>query len=117
MSKATVTKSEPEELVFILWESNWSDEMDVFGFSIVTKEKANLYKKELKKVKRELYISVGTNEEVAYEEGGSEMLEDMTFKKITEEEAKTIKKFFGGRSYGIDIVDVIETILEEAEGE
>jgi hypothetical protein len=84
-------------LVLIKWDSNWADEMDIEGFIIVSKEKAKEFKKQLKDYDSYFEVYVGTNEDIEYG-SGEELLNELTFKTITEEEAKTIKKFFGESS-------------------
>jgi hypothetical protein len=82
------------EKVLLQWDSNWADEMDIYGFSIMNKSEWEAYKKMLAN-KGEFYIYVGTNEEIEYSKG-QELLNEISVKNITEEESKTIQKFFGG---------------------
>lgn len=83
-----------DELVLIKWDSNWADEMDIEGFLIISKTKADNFKKQLKDYDSSFEVYVGTNEDIEYG-SGEELLNELTFKSITTEEAKVIKKFFG----------------------
>lgn len=87
--------NEKNELVLIKWDSNWADEMSIDGFIITSKSSADSFKKQLKECKYSFEVYVGTNEDIEYG-SGEELLNELTFKKITEEEANVIKKFFGG---------------------
>jgi hypothetical protein len=83
-----------DELVLIKWDSNWADEMDIDGFMIVDKTTSDKFKKQLKDYNSSFEVYVGTNEDIEYG-SGEELLKELTFKTITEDEAKVIKKFFG----------------------
>ena len=83
-----------DELVLIKWDSNWADEMDIEGFIITDKESANSFKKQLKDYVSSFEVCVGTNEDIEYG-SGEELLSELKFKTITEDEAKVIQKFFG----------------------
>jgi hypothetical protein len=82
------------EKVLVQWDSNWGDEMDIEGFSILTKSAWEDYKKMLEN-KGRFYIYVGTNEEIDYN-NGNQLLKEISVKDITEDEAKIIIKLFGG---------------------
>jgi hypothetical protein len=82
------------EKVLLQWDSNWADEMDISGFSIMGKSEWEDYKKMLKN-KGRFCICVGTNEEIDYH-NGNELLKEISVKNISEDEVKTIQKFFGG---------------------
>lgn len=84
-----------KEKVLVQWDSNWGDEMDIEGFSILTKSAWEDYKKMLEN-KGRFYIYVGTNEEIDYN-NGNQLLKEISVENISEDEAKTIQKFFGGQ--------------------
>lgn len=83
------------EKVLVKWSSNWADEMDIQGFSIMKKQEWEHYKKEVIKLKN-FCIYVGTNEEIDYR-SGEDLLEEITIKKISPEEERLIKKFIGSK--------------------
>lgn len=80
--------------VLVIWKANWADEMDIEGFKIYTEDDWKAYKGELKAMTKKFTISVGTNEEIDYD-CGSELLNQLTVKKISDDETKFIKKMFG----------------------
>ena len=104
-TKAPKAPKAPKQHILVKWDSNWADEMDVEGFAILEKADADRLKKTLKNFKRQFTICIGTNEEIDYEQG-SDMLDELEFKKISEEEYKTVKKLFG-TSGGHDFADII----------
>jgi hypothetical protein len=82
-----------EEKVLLQWDTNWADEMDINGFAIMDKSEWEDYKKMLKNKER-FYIYIGTNEEIDYN-NGNELLKEISVKNISDDEVKTIRKFFG----------------------
>jgi len=80
--------------ILVSWDTNWADEMDISGWSIMTEKEATEFKEKLKNIKSWFTICVGTNEDIEYA-SGKDLLDELEFKKITEEEEKIIKKFFG----------------------
>jgi hypothetical protein len=83
--------------ILIKYHKNWADELDVEGFMLWTEEKWNEH---LSKVKEyfeksphtvEMYF--GTNEAIEYD-NFEEYKRSFEVKKITPEEAKTLKKLF-----------------------
>jgi hypothetical protein len=80
--------------VIITWDSNWADEMDIAGFSIVSDKEAKDLKKKLNDRQTSFTICVGTNEDIEYSDG-SELLGELSFKKISDEDAKVIRKYVG----------------------
>ena len=84
--------------VLIEWCTNWADEMDIEGWTIVDKEKSKEIISYVTSTNSDFSISVGTNEEIDYS-NGKEFLDDLTFTDITDEEANTLIKLFG-ESYG-----------------
>ena len=80
--------------VLVKWSDNWADEMDVEGFVIMDNSEWKEFQETAKKVNSPISICVGTNEEIEYPNGDA-LLENITTKKLTSDEAKTITKFFG----------------------
>jgi len=107
--------NEKNELVLIKWDSNWADEMDIEGFLITSKSSADSFKKQLKDYDSSFEVYVGTNEDIEYG-SGEELLKELTFKKITEEEANVIKKFFGGSGGHTEFWSALD-YLEECDDE
>ena len=83
--------------LFIEYNSNWADEMDVNGFFITTKElwdeRVEAFRKHFEDEPFLTYY-VGTNEEIEYLMF-EDVLNDFTITEITEEEAKVLDKLFG----------------------
>ena len=108
-----------DELVLVKWDSNWADEMDVEGFLITSKSSADSFKKQLKDYDSSFEVCVGTNEDIEYG-SGKELIKELTFKKITEEEATIIRKFFGnsgGYTQFWSALDYLEEWDDEDEDE
>lgn len=80
--------------VLVTWKANWADEMDIEGFKIYTEADWESYKSELKTMTKKFTIGVGTNEEIDYDHG-HELLNQLTVKKLNDDDAKFIKKTFG----------------------
>jgi hypothetical protein len=95
----------------VTWESNWDGEMDISGFAILSNKDANQIKANLKKIDFSFTICVGTNEEIDYS-SGKDMLREMTFKPLTDEEAVIIKKKLGN-VFGFWVADQIESIAND----
>jgi hypothetical protein len=93
--------------VLITWNGNWADEMDLQGYLITNKENAKAFKKGIKKAKYPLEISVGSNEEIEYN-SADEVLDELSFKKITEEESIIIGKNLGAYFGTTNIFDYFE---------
>lgn len=87
--------SEEKEMLFVSFEGNWADEMDIEGHRIFEKEEYDEY---LEKVKAKIEedgcftFYVGTNEDIEYD-NFEEFKSKFTTKEITEEEIKTLEKF------------------------
>ena len=107
------------EKVLVIWEANWADEMNVYGFVIVSAEEASAFKKKARKIVSPFEIYVGTNEEIEYSDG-KQFLKALTFRRITPEESKIIEKFFGesaGHSNFWDFIEENEDDEEDYEGD
>jgi len=93
--------------VLLQWDSNWADEMDIYGFSLMDKEDWLDYKKYLKERKRGFTFYIGTNEEIEYR-NGKELLDEITVTEITDKEAATVEKLFSGEGGFTDFLCVEE---------
>jgi len=94
-------------IVLLQWDGNWADEMDIEGFSIMDKQEWTEYKKYLTNRKSEFTFYIGTNEEIEYS-NGRELLNEITVTEITDKEAATVEKLFGGEGGFTDFLSVGE---------
>ena len=78
----------------MVYSGNWDDEIDVDGFVIMNKKQMTYIVDFLKKFNDPITISVGTKSSIDYE-NGREILEEISFQEITNEEHVVINKFFG----------------------
>lgn len=92
--------------VLLKWSSNWADEMDIEGISIMKSDEWKAYKKKLE-LKKSFSLYVGTNEEIEYE-SGEDLIAEIKVKKITPEEEKVIKKFIGSEFGHQDFIYVFD---------
>lgn len=104
----------------VSYSSNWSDEMDIDGFCVMTEAGKKKYFEDFKKVfeVNGLYtFYVGTNEEIEYS-NFADFKNDFTVEEISEEEAKVLDKLFQG-SYAFvpDVQDALDNLEGESEGE
>ena len=76
------------------YSGNWNDEINVDGFVIIDNNKKNLIFKFLNNYDDTIYINIGGDDEIEYE-NGKELIEEITFEKITKDEIKNIDRFFG----------------------
>jgi len=86
--------SKEEKYFLVKWEGNWADEADFIGFTTMNEENWIQYKNRLEKHEESFEFSVGTNEEVEYE-NGKELLRDIRITEINENECDVINKIFG----------------------
>lgn len=80
--------------VLMLYSGNWNDEIDVDGFVIMERSFVTYFKKFLKSFNYTISVDIGFNETVDYE-NGKELLQEISFATITNEESNIITKFFG----------------------
>lgn len=104
-----------KQKVLVSWSDNWADEIDCEGFVILDNEEWQENKKTIRKIEREFTLSVGSNEEIEYE-NGRDFLCNVSAKKVSPEEFAVIKKFFG-ESGGHDFLDQVLQTAEEQEEE
>lgn len=96
--------------ILVIYEGNWADEMDLYGFKIFT-EKDKYTKKQIKEAilrcnKKE--FNCGSNEEATLS------ADEFTIKVISDDEYKIIKKLFNlyENSFGM-FPDIFEIAKEE----
>jgi hypothetical protein len=80
--------------VLILYSGNWNDEIDVDGFIIMEKDFVSYMKRFLKNFNYTISVDIGFNETVDYD-NGKDLLQEITFLTITNDESNIISKFFG----------------------
>lgn len=80
--------------VLMLYSGNWNDEIDVDGFVIMEKSFVSYIKKFLRNFDYTISIDIGFNETIDYD-NGKDLLQEITFLTITNEESNIISKFFG----------------------
>ena len=102
--------------VLLQWDSNWADEMDIYGFSLMEKADWVEYKKYLHDLKGGFTFYIGTNEEIEYS-NGRELLNEITVTEITDKEAATVEKLFGGEGGFTDFLSVEEEDDEDWDDE
>lgn len=104
-----------KEYVLVQFESDWSDEFDVYGSEVMTKEKYERYINDLTEkwkdgITVECYF--GTNEGFTWD-NISDYIDCLTVKDISEEEYNIIKRLFG-KHYGHN-PDPLERLEDEEE--
>ncbi len=80
--------------LFVKFEGNWADEMDIEGYTIMSEEEWEYKQLEGKNIQFPVELGIGTNEQMIYE-SLEDYLENFKVQKISDEEIKTLKKFFG----------------------
>ena len=100
--------------VLLQWDSNWADEMDIYGFSLMDKEDWIEYKNYLQNLKKGFYFYIGSNEGIEYS-NGQELLSEITVTEISDREAATVEKLFGGEGGFTDFLTVDEDEEDEDE--
>ena len=100
-------------------DGNWGDEMDFNSHLIVQEgdenwkmlEKIKSYTKEQMEDTRSVSISVGSNEDIEYN-NAYDAFRNIQKHDITEEECEVIRKYFGRRTGALSIGLLLEFILE-----
>lgn len=83
------------ENVLVKWSSNWADQMDIEGFSILKVTAWEEYKKKLR-VRSSFRIYIGTEEYIDYA-SGEDLLEEIKVKKLSAADEKSIRKMLGSQ--------------------
>ncbi len=93
----------------LMYSGNWNDEITVDGFVILTKEIKDNIIKTLLKYQEPITISVG-DLDIDYD-NGKDLLDEITFNRITERESNIIEKYFGnGNDFGYNLITNIEVL-------
>jgi len=91
-------------MFLLTYTGNWNDEINVDGFVIIDNIKKNKIFKLLENYNDTIYVSNGGDDEIEYE-NGNELLDEITFEKITKEEIKIIDRYFGNfNDYGYNFL-------------
>lgn len=94
---------------------NWADEMDVFGYSFMDESEVKRFKKLLKSKDDMFSFSIGTNQDIDFE-NGEECLEYLDFMKIKDdEEYNILQKYFGDNECSISPISLMNTLEEDNE--
>jgi len=79
--------------LLIKFEGNWADEMDIYGFTIMTVKQWEYKKNEIRHTPLPIEVCFGTNESEEYETH-EEYLRNFKVIEITKAEVKVLKKLF-----------------------
>lgn len=97
-------------MYLLTYSGNWNDEINVDGFIIIDNDKKNAIIELLENYDETIYISNGGDDEIEYD-NGKELLEEITFERITKEEIKIIKRYFGDfNDYGYNLLSNINKL-------
>jgi len=98
----------------MIHSGNWEDEIDVDGFVIMNKSQMKYLTNFLRKFENQVSISFGFGNSVDYE-NGKDILEEMSFQEITNDEHQAIKKFFGdSNDFGDNLIlSIRESAIEK----
>jgi len=97
-------------MYLLTYSGNWNDEINVDGFIIIDNNKKNNIIELLENYDETIYISNSGDDETEYE-NGKELLEEITFEKITKDEIKIIERYFGDfNDYGYNLLSNIDKL-------
>ena len=89
----------------IITDTNWADEMDVYGFEVVSDEAYKIYTEVIElalTTAKEFEIYVGSNESVTVNQNYQQ---HFTITNLTSDEEKQLKNIFGYTSQGTTMFD------------
>lgn len=105
------------------FEDNWADEMDLYSFALVKDDikelwdKVQSYTDEEKASTGPVYLCVGSNEEIEYD-NVADLLSNITEVKISSSEAHAIEKALGAEWGTPDIESILYYyVLDALQGE
>lgn len=107
-----VKKLDDSQMLLLTAEMNYADEFDMSEFMVI---EAGEFKKIIEAAEDyddEIEWYFGTNEELCYD-SGSDMLDEISVKKITEAEAEMINKIFDGGFGNAGFFDHLFEVLED----
>lgn len=97
----------------VITDTNWADEMDVWGFEVITDQTFALYTRIIEqafKYENEIVIYIGTNEEI--EINAKNYLSHFKIKDITEDQVDSLEAIFDSTSNGLNFFDrIVENCL------
>jgi len=97
----------------MIYSGNWNDEIDVDGFVIMKRKQMAYFTKFLRNFKEPISVSLGFNDYEEYD-NGKDLLEEISFQEITQEEFDTINKFFGtSNDFGDNLILSIRDIASK----
>jgi hypothetical protein len=92
----------------MIYSGNWAEEIDVDGFVIMEGNFVSYMKKFLKDFNYSISVDIGFNETVEYD-NGKDLLQEISFKKITKSESEIIIKYFGSyNDFGYNLLSSIK---------
>ena len=81
-------------MLLVKFEGNWADEIDFYGFHVMTEEQWEFKKNEIMHTPFPQEVGFGTNEAETYEDP-EEYLENFKVTEITVTEAEIVNRLFG----------------------
>lgn len=91
---------------------NWNDEITVDGYVLIDSIKKNKIEKILKEYEENITISVG-DLDIEYD-NGNELLDEISFIEMSDDEEKIIDKYFGKyNDFGYNLFLNIDKLHEE----
>lgn len=83
--------------ILVIFNENWADEMDVAGFSIMSKEKWESYVNGIPDKK--LYLGIGSNEEIEFR-NKHDYLTSFDVKELSQQEYDILHRLFPRDEFG-----------------
>jgi DNA helicase TIP49 (TBP-interacting protein) len=91
---------------------DWNNEISVDGFVIISNKRKNEIQSFLKNYDDTIYISTSGDDEIEYD-NGKELLEEISFEKISREDIYVIKQYFGEyNDLGLKFINDIKEIMD-----
>jgi hypothetical protein len=98
-------------MYILIYSGNWNEEIEVDGFVIINNKTKTKIEKLLKRYKETIYLNFG-EEELEYE-NGNELLDEISFLEINDDEIKTINKFFGRyNDFGYNLISILNKTFD-----
>lgn len=98
--------------VLMLYTGNWNDEIEVDGFVLLEQEFVSYMKNFLKRFDYTISVDIGFKEAVEYD-NGKDLLQEISFIKITNKDSEIIEKIFGNSNdFGINLLMSIKESSE-----
>lgn len=96
----------------ITWKTTINGERSVYGYAIVSNEKAEELKSELEDWDALIVLSVDGYEEIYYD-NGNQLLDELDFTSIDDKEVNVFKKFIGMSFGNTEFLNSSEFLNEE----